>query len=167
MGQQLRKDKKGVSEMVGYVLLVIIAVGISVIVYNFLYVLNPKDRPACEDDTYLIINSISCSLSQKTISLDLSNKGLYTVDAAYIRMASQQRKIRPQINKNPTEFGLWNLENKNKGLKPGESLQKDYSFSSVFEQGVSDYVVEVQPAIFKDNQPILCKQVVTEPVHCS
>ncbi|MBX4196533.1 hypothetical protein KW805_03020 [Candidatus Pacearchaeota archaeon] len=161
----MHRDKKGVSEMVGYVLLILVAVGVSVLVYNFLYVLNPKDKVVCEDDTYLIINSLSCNLVQSNISLGLQNKGLYTVDAAYIRMAPAGTRVRQQINPKLTDFYLWNLPANKHGLRPGESLLKNYTFPT--KQGITDYEVEVQPVIFRNNNPILCPSVITQPVHCS
>ncbi|MDD5700364.1 MAG: hypothetical protein PHH00_04250, partial [Candidatus Nanoarchaeia archaeon] len=78
------KNKKGVSEIVSYVLLIIIAVAISVLVYNFLIKFIPRgSTPQCPDGISLIPEDITCSAS--TISFNLVNRGLWNVSGAFIK----------------------------------------------------------------------------------
>src|SRR3989344_2267950 len=65
MNKSLFTDNKGISEMVAYTLLIIIAVGISVLVYTYLQVLVPKDKATCPDTISATILNVSCSKDKK------------------------------------------------------------------------------------------------------
>jgi energy-converting hydrogenase Eha subunit A len=62
--------------MVGYVILIIIAIAVSILVYAFLKVWVPKDKPECLNDVTLIVEKKECVINsgptgedQLTISL--------------------------------------------------------------------------------------------------
>ena len=46
----LRLDKRGVSIMIGYVLLVVIAIGLSIAVYAYLKNYLPREKAECPQD---------------------------------------------------------------------------------------------------------------------
>ena len=54
------RGKKGVSIMVGYVLLVVIAVVMSVVVYAWLKTYTPADVKSCPEEVSLFVSSIEC-----------------------------------------------------------------------------------------------------------
>ena len=60
--QMQTKDKRGISVMVGYVLLVTFAIIISVIVYNWMQSYVPQEDLECEDGVSLIIQKYNCDL---------------------------------------------------------------------------------------------------------
>ena len=153
-------NKKGVSEMVGYVILIVIAVGLSVLVFNYLKVYIPKEKAECTADINLIIKSASCTANKLT--LNLVNKGLFRVDAAYIRFAPVERKVKDWIN----DPKIVPPENFNIALMPGKNLSKE--FSVVVTAG-SKYGVEVQPAVYTpENVLALCeKAVITQEITCN
>ncbi len=95
-------QKRGVSIMVGYVLLVIIAVSISVLVYGYLKLYVPKEKPECPEghDVTLIIQSVSCQIGSEedTLSITLLNKGLFKADAVYVRMEEAGREVKQLVN---------------------------------------------------------------------
>ena len=98
------QTKKGVSEMVGYVLLIVIAVGISIMVYNFLYVFIPKEHVQCEEGVSFIITNASCtseigsSTERAVISVKFLNKGRFDVHYVYVRAGVPESKVKKQIN---------------------------------------------------------------------
>ncbi|MBM3233434.1 hypothetical protein FJZ18_04700, partial [Candidatus Pacearchaeota archaeon] len=114
-------DKRGVSEIVGYVLLVLIAVTLSVGVYVYLKLQVPKENIKCENDATLVIDAASCkALSgiNKELTITLSNKGLYTVDAAYIRLGISGKKAKTWLNDpDKTNEGYFYLTNPDTGKK--------------------------------------------------
>jgi flagellin-like protein len=175
-------DKRGVSEIVGYVLLVLIAVTLSVGVYIYLKLQVPKENIKCENDATLVIDSASCrSLSgkNKELTLTLSNKGLYTVDAAYVRLGISGKKAKTWLN-DPTKtnegyFYLTNPDTGKKSLKPGEKLTLRLPPAEV-QGGVGSgsgsgatntYDLEVQPAAFTSKGLLAaCPTIASQEVSC-
>ena len=163
----LLQDKRAISGMVSYVLLVIIAVGVSVGVFAYLSLYVPKEKPRCLDDVGLIIERAQCIVNTTTrIELTLVNKGLFTVDAAYIRVGMQGRTVRSQINEK-AGFFLNEPGTSEKGLKPGRTYTQSYEVSAALISRNGTYLLEVQPAVWKDGQLALCdKSVIVQELHC-
>jgi FlaG/FlaF family flagellin (archaellin) len=165
------KNKKGVSEMVGYVLLIVIAVGLSVAVFSYLKVFVPKDKAECSSDVALVVQQVTCDTTAPggtLLDVTLLNRGLFTTDAVYLRMAESQRKVRDWVN-NPqnswideaTQFRL-TLQ----GLKPSQTYQISILVPSVEISG--EYTLEVQPAVYVENELAICENaVITQPVTCT
>ena len=55
------KNKRGISVIVSYVLLIVIAVGVSIGVYSYLRLQVPKDRLECNPDIALSVQKYSCN----------------------------------------------------------------------------------------------------------
>ena len=169
--------------MVGYVLLVVIAVGLSVAVFSFLKIYVPKEKPECSPDINLIVQSIEkCTINGNKISLDnlkLTNKGLFKIPATFIRLAPESKRIREQINPDIKDFYLANydLATGEGGLDPGKTETflrlvtdrvKNHVNGSDFPSP-GDYTIEIQPATISDEfpDPIACTNaVITQPVKC-
>ena len=69
--------------MIGYVLLIAIAVVMSILVYVWIESYVPKDVSECPDDVSLSIQDVNCI--ENTLSLTLKNNGLFTVKLFYLR----------------------------------------------------------------------------------
>lgn len=75
------KNKKAVSLMLSYVILISIALGLSIAVFAFLKIIaNVQQAPGCEPETSIIINNYSCDASSGTLSLTIKNNGIFSVD---------------------------------------------------------------------------------------
>jgi hypothetical protein len=87
-------NKKAVSEMVSYVLLIVIAIGISALVYPYLksHLFNPNAVPECKEEVSVIAKEISCH-SQSSVSFFLQNRGLWTVSQVIVRVKDDTGKI--------------------------------------------------------------------------
>lgn len=156
----LQQDKKGVSEVVSYVLLIIIVVAISAFVFNYIRLLIPKDKPECPEDVSIVFEKVSCSsgLNSTNLTLVLTNKGFWTVDAAYIRFGNESKKIKTWINEDEQHFRLGI-----QGLAPGKSVEQFYNLD--FPAG--KYAIEIEPAIYQDDLLVACKRaIVTQPINC-
>src|SRR3989338_3622192 len=153
----LQQNKKGVSEMVGYVLLVVIAVGLSVLVFAYLRLYIPKGNLDCQEGINLAIDSAGLDCTKNELRLTLVNQGRFTVDAAYVRFAAENRKIRTWINQEDNKFYFSN------GIVPGASYQNNHTISA--DPGIK-YIVEVQPAIFVSGKISACQNIVTQIVSC-
>jgi hypothetical protein len=161
-------NKKGVSVMVSYILLIVIAVSLSAIVYGFLKLYIPKEKPECVDGINIIVQEAECINSK--LELTLQNKGRFKIDAVFIRLGKQNREFRewindPKVINDPTKFYL----NGNKGLQPGDSIP----INSLKVESIVDsdnfYTLEIQPAIFTGQGSIedlaLCKAT-TQIIDC-
>src|SRR3989344_1458688 len=152
----LSKNKRGVSLMVAYALLVIIAVSISVIVYPYLKEYLPLDTPECPEDMTLIVESAVCDTTDEELIVSLSNRGLFTVPAAFIRLGDIDREIRFQAN-NGIEFFPQGP------LIPGAKTNLTaYNITDIFNktEEQNGLILEVQPAIFEDHKLIPCEDAV-------
>ena len=78
-----KKSKRGLSEMIAYVLLIAGAVAMSTIVYVWIKNYIPKDIPKCDDGVSIMISDLSCGNS--VLTFNLKNNGLFNVDGYYIK----------------------------------------------------------------------------------
>lgn len=174
-------NKKAVSEMVSYVLLVVIAIGLSVAVYGYLRVYVPKEKPACSEDIFLTIKDANCIRNGDNVELNLvlSNKGLFKINAAYIRFAHESRKVRELINPGAASKGddanfYFNPADKEAGLNPGEDWPSAGLKEFIIESPVqavanpNNYIIEIQPAVLSEEFGIVActNSIITQKVVC-
>jgi len=86
------KNRKGVSVMIGYVLLISAAIVMGAVVYQWLKTYIPKEPLECPDGVALFIKESSCTSdpinpSLKILSLTLKNNGKFNLDGYFIRGA--------------------------------------------------------------------------------
>lgn len=146
--------------MVGYVLLIAIAVSLSTAVFFYLKLYLPDERPECNVDVRLTIDSATCVLDSatnptfSTININVTNRGLFKVEGAYIKIGDYDRAFREDLNPDLTL-----ISNCNGGtgfLNPGEKFCKTYPYDAVsIPQEIS-----VQPVIWIENEPVLCPEAV-------
>ncbi|MEM3113242.1 MAG: hypothetical protein QXI33_02350 [Candidatus Pacearchaeota archaeon] len=84
----IKKNKKGLSEVVSYVLLIVVAVSLSVIVFNFLKSQISGEKIECPDGVSLIINEYACETASSKINITFQNKGNFNIDGTYINYAN-------------------------------------------------------------------------------
>jgi flagellin-like protein len=92
-----KTSKKGVSEIVSYVLLIVIAISISALVYAWLRAYVPQAKNTCPDEASLIIKDYCFNTGGKYLNMTVQNKGTYTIDAVNIKIANKT-----EIGKNKT-----------------------------------------------------------------
>jgi len=86
-----RNNKKGISEIVSYVLIVVIALGISIGVYSWMRSYLPKDNNnSCPDDVAIFIKDYNCN--NKILNLTLENKGNFDISGFDLRISNESDK---------------------------------------------------------------------------
>jgi len=80
------RNKKGLSEIIGYVLLIVFAVSMSAIVFSWLRAKVPKAEEKCPDDVSIEIISYNLNAAAKVLNFDLRNRGLFSVNGISIRL---------------------------------------------------------------------------------
>ena len=164
---RLRLNKKGVSLMVGYVLLIALAVSLSLGVFFYLKLYLPSEKPDCPENVAITIDDAGCD-DQGTVAyvdINLTNRGFFTVDTAFIKIGEEDRVFRTTIN-NIDERLASVCNQQNIGLKPDERYCKRliYTHNTVLP---SVQEVSVEPLIYIDNLPVLCSgAVVKKKVIC-
>lgn len=154
------KNRRAVSEILGYVLLIIIALGLSVLVFSYLKSFTPKDKPECKSDIHLVLVNYTCT--KGNLILSMQNKGLFSIDAAYIRVGGESRKVKDLINKDNLYI---QLNSSVKGLPPGQTITKQYIHPSITEEKLG---LEIQPAVFDKNELAICSNaVITQEISCT
>ncbi len=132
----LRKNNKAVSDMVSYVLLIVIAMSIAGGVYSWLrfYVPTQTDSQTCNEDTAITITDYACSLN-KLINLTIENKGYFSVNGFFIRGSNDSTKL-PIINLNTTDpqagmiyiNGRYDIPT---GFKPGAIIKSQFDYTTL------------------------------------
>lgn len=152
-----KKNKKAVSEIVSYTLLIVIAIGVSSLVYYFLQLQTPKEKTECKDGISMGIDyaALNCDASKnpKSLNLTLLNNGRFKVNAAYVRLGEEGKSTRYWINdpavKGEDKFFLSSLDSPpNSGLMPGKSsIIKTHTIPFAVS---SSTILEIEPAILSE-----------------
>lgn len=164
--------KKGISEMVSYTLLVAIAVGLSVVVFVYLKLYVPKEKPECMEDISLQIKEVKCEIldisRNAELTLSLYNNGLHKIDAAYIRFDELEKTAKKWINDpsivGDSNFYFYNALNRKDSLLPGEEVS-NWKLP-IGQKDEKEYALEAQPAVFSDSLLSACKFIAAQKVNC-
>lgn len=160
------QNKKGVSELVSYTLLIIIAIAAGVLVFGYLKVYVPKDRPVCPDEISLSLPSINCAYGVDNSSLSISfvNRGRFTIDAAYIRIGLPGKSTKTLINSNNSDLYFAS------GLIPSQPpLNKSFSINNKIISNPGSYILEVEPAVTDKNLNVLAacdNAIISQDISC-
>ena len=160
---RLSKNKSALSNMVAYVLLISIVVGLSILVYNWLsFYVSEEDIDECSEGVSIIISSYECFLTNSfgdgSLTVVLKNKGRFTTDGYILRVHD-----RPGA-----DFGFYLLDDTGVSLVPGEEHGETYEFKDYDFDGYelkTATLVEVQPFIMDDGN-ISCKSHTSQNVLC-
>jgi hypothetical protein len=85
-------NKKGLSEVVTYVLLIVIAMGLSAVVFAFLSNIVPEEKYECPEGLALTITEVDCEspIVNKQVYITFQNKGRFEIDGIYSRVAENK-----------------------------------------------------------------------------
>lgn len=155
-------SKKALSDIVSYVLLIVIAISLSVGVYSFLNFYIPKDREKCSDETAISIEDYNCIVSDdsKILELQVKNRGVFNLEGFYIRVSNSTGT--PTTMLNPTGVDLALI------IQPGRydffsPLKPTETATIRFDYGLNlDTIkrLQLQPIVKgTKNQTLLCSNI--------
>jgi len=152
-------DKRGISNIIGYVLLIGISISLSVLVFNWLrFYVSPDEIEQCPDAIDVIIEDYACvSGANGFLNISLKNKGRFSVDGYILR-----------VHDSPdAEFGFYILNDSGQFLAPGKEIESVYFFNgSNHGKNYTDMTfVEVQPFLM-DGRKISCKSYAYQRIIC-
>ncbi|MFH0808596.1 MAG: hypothetical protein V1888_03190 [archaeon] len=153
----LHQNKKGLSNLVAYVLLITITISLSIVVYGWLkFYVEAGDVESCPEGVNLIVSSYECvSGVGGFLNLSLKNKGLFSVDGYILRVH----------NRTDAEFGFYVLDSSGSVIKPGEILSESYVFAETVPGINKVTFVEVQPYM-EDMGNINCESYAAQRIDC-
>lgn len=161
----IKQNKKAVSEMISYVLLIVIAMSLSVGVYSWLkfYVPSTQDSEVCGQDYALSINDYSCK--DKTISIKIENKGMFNITGFIIRVNDSAKNLPTTI---PESIDVGTIIKQKdryffiKPIKPGDSKEIKFDYSNIG----SIKRIQIQPFLVtsKLNKTIMCERIIDRTI---
>jgi len=175
MFQKQITNKRAVSEVVGYTILILIAIALSIGVYSYVKIYIPHDRLACQEDISLSINDLNCTILGGVVTLNvvLENNGFFNVTDAYVRIGASNRKVKSQINQGDTRIKYQTGSGVIFSLPPGQEILLSYSslkssaLAALHLNSSAEYILEIEPAVWMDNKAVVCNNaVITEKLTC-
>ena len=151
-----RKNKKALSVMVGYVLLITFAIILSGIVYTYLKSYVPRDAIECPEDTSIYIKELTCP-SANTLNLTIKNTGKFNIAGFFIRATTNINQelattdlsvnLYPLFKEFPYEFEVISQGIYFDSGSNFFSLNQEYSVWFNLESVDEIYAVEIIPII--------------------
>lgn len=134
--KQNRKDKKALSLMIGYVLLIVFAIILGIITYAILKTYVPSQKIECPEGTSLLIENYSCD--DDSLTFALNNNGRFDLGGYYILAVDRdsERELKPTVAlsvfntdiPSPILSGL-NIEGVKLGMKESPFLSEENNFT--------------------------------------
>jgi len=141
--RKTNQNKKAVSLMLSYVLLILIAFSIGILVYFWMKnISDPTGGPECPDGVSFLIRDSSCDGTTNNLTVYISNKGRFNIDGFVVRGSNDA-----------TGDAVINLiENDNKLEARGEGLNIiESTVGPLNPNEQSAYEFTYNDAIFPDN----------------
>ncbi|MEM3405765.1 MAG: archaellin/type IV pilin N-terminal domain-containing protein [Candidatus Pacearchaeota archaeon] len=145
------KNKKAISEIVAYVLIITIVLSLSVLVYTWMKRQIPTKTEECPETLSLIIKDYSCDSSNKILNLTLKNMGLYDISGAIIKAS------------NSTQLPIMSINLKNSF--PQGKIRNISSFEYYFQNNLNASDNEEVLAIFDYSNLNLITKINVIPTH--
>lgn len=97
-----KRGKKGLSVMIGYILLITFGIIMSIIVYSYLKTYVPKDLIKCDEGTSMFIKEINCS--GNNFNITLKNNGKFNLAGYFIHAttSADQEVATTDLSRNVT-----------------------------------------------------------------
>ena len=153
MLSKISRDKKAVSIIIAYVLLITIAISLSAIVYSWLrFYVSPVQKENCPEGVSLIIKEYFYDDVLDTLNLTIQNKGRFTVKGFVVKVNDIK----------DSSIGIYSLDKLGAELKPGEVFNKLYNtYVDSGNEAIKNKLtlVEVQPFVEKSGNRIFCENV--------
>ena len=155
-------DKKALSEVIGYVLLIAISLSLAGMVYGWLtFYVNPSKIPVCEDSVSIAIRNYTYDCSNNSLSLTLHNNGLFNIGGYVVRVNNDSQRLK--------EIGVYFLDYYGKNLSIGEVnftiLPSNKTYKGEPVGGNLSYL-EIQPYLIKDKKRVYCEAIAKHTLSC-
>lgn len=138
------QDKKAISEIIGYVILISIVLAMSIVVYSFLKTYVPNDIPECPGGVSIFVKDLTCA--DNTLTFKIKNNGRFSIDGYLIKATNQLDQEIATIDL----FEDYSTQEKvsngiiQEALEPGvETLEQKFELTLSSEEKI--YSIEIIP----------------------
>ncbi len=143
----LKSDKRGISVIIGYILLIGIAIGLSVMVYNWLVFFLPGEEIECPDTINLDLRDVSCNAGLRELNFSVRNNGLFSFDGFVVKVNHRE----------DARIGVYNIGGDNgvfnEKISPGdEPFKVEIDYNAVDYPGINARLtlLDVLPFLVND-----------------
>ncbi len=175
------KNKKAVSNVIGYILLVTIAIVISTIVFQWMKTYVPTEPLGCPDGVSVFVKDYNYNCTKNQLNFTLTNNGRFNLSGYFIHgtnSSSQELAILDLTpytpigtGGNPDTEGLAIFNSENNSFGPGAKTNNTFNFTnSSFGQIYSIEIIPIryQPTNNNKNRIISCSNAkIKEIIVCS
>lgn len=169
-----KKNKKGVSVLIGYVLLIVFVIFMGVVIYSWMKTYVPQEDLTCPDGVSLFIKDYQCDSNE--LNITLKNNGLFSIGGYFIRVTDnpQAGLATIDISQNITSGGEALSPTGVKFSGSENSLAPNYDEEHLFDishlSGI--YTVEIIPIRWQEEKMrkrlVTCKtSILRENLICS
>ncbi|MFA5258992.1 MAG: hypothetical protein WC979_08230 [Candidatus Pacearchaeota archaeon] len=173
--RKLNQNKRGLSEMISYVLLIAIAIGISTGVFVWLKsYTNVTPVVDCEEGTSVLLESYTCECEHELclMTLNIKNNGRFNVSGIILTISEDAKR-------EPTDYLIQrkDLERKLKPgityfdsqLNPGSSAAVEFFNTNQKDEAVSSIpLIKIQPIITLNKNRVVCQNsIIKQPIDCT
>jgi len=151
-----KKDKRAISVMIGYILLISVAVVMAIIVYSWLKTYVPKESLDCPDGVSILIKDYTCDSNQ--LSITTLNNGRFNVAGYFVRVADNpdlelatidlSKDLTPESAGKQFGNGILFAQGSGNSLQPSEEATNIFDISSL----TTLYFVELAPLRFQEEE---------------
>jgi hypothetical protein len=151
-------DKKGISVMIGYVLLIVAVIVMGSLVYTWLKSYVPAEAIDCPDGTSVFINNWECSPHVNggwQLNVTLRNNGRFNIGGYFLRSTdtADQELATTDISGKLTNFSGVRLGNAVKFVPGSDNpLEPGDEATNVFDLENKIYLIEVLPLRFQTEE---------------
>ncbi|GEM_PF-3213632 len=177
--EKISKNKKALSEIISYALLILIAIVIATAVFVWVWKLVDKPEPEkCPDGVSVVIRNFRCppmaGAAAGTIELTLANQGRFNI-SGFVVKGSNNPSIKAAISLNPNDLPAKLIKEPTlndlnilttKDLGPGDEDSYKFSYSMLTPQSLSK--ISVVAIRNQSEEWIICTtSLVGQDVSCS
>ena len=166
----LFRNKKAVSLMVSYVLLISIAIVVATGVFVWLRTMSNIAPPAdCKEGTSLILENYLCTFGiDGGIDLHLKNNGYFNIDGVILSVGNDT-EIFPVVYLMPDPEGIFKGSVKghyffSTTLGPGEITSANFSNTDGEDMEIVDFnnvrIIQIQPFIIETTRKVVCQNAI-------
>lgn len=95
--QVAENNKKGLSIVISYVLLIAISIALSIIVYRWIKTYVPSEMAKCQEGTSFFVKSFHYNCTTGVLNLTIKNNGRFGIDGFYIRGLNSSENISERV----------------------------------------------------------------------
>jgi hypothetical protein len=174
--RKIKKSKKGLSEMVSYVMLVIISISLAILVYAWLKTQLPKENDECPDRLSVIIKDINCDTSTNIVNITFQNKGFFNINGIALRISNRtgdipaynlMTGIKPWQNHSIVVNEVRNFTYFRYELKPGEEYKLSYNytkFNQIKKIQLTPFISKQENGVLEAKQVVCINSIITQEV---